>query len=255
MIEIKNLSVKLGKKEILKDVSLLAPNGEITVILGANGSGKTTLFRSIFSTRGVGNDGEIYVNSVCTSDMSQRDIAKKVALMPQNMPLPTISTLELVSYGRAPYTGAFGNLSESDRAKVETAIRRVELWHLKDSLVSLMSGGERQRAFFAMILAREAENVLLDEPASSLDAPSKSRLISFVKALKAQGKCVVMIMHDLTDALAVADAVYLLDEGVMSPRMTPSEFASSDAVREIFHSAPYELKTENGEVTVFRPLD
>ncbi len=254
MIEWKNVSYKIMGKTILNDVSLFARDGEISVIIGKNGSGKTSLIRTAFLTRGKGLSGEILINGKPKRDFSHGEFDRKIALMPQNLPTPDISVEELVRLARSPWSGIFGRLHEKDIEAAERAMDSLDLLHLRKASLLTLSGGERQRAYFAMLIAKDAENIFLDEPSSSLDLPSKAELLSFVKALKADGKCVILVMHDLSDALRIADKIYLMDAGKISPSMSVSEFVSSDIPERIFSSKPYKIVTESGEDIIFKAL-
>ena len=252
MIEFKSFDISFGKKRILNGDSLSVPDGQITVILGKNGSGKTTLLRSVFLTRGASLKGEIIIDGKNRADFGSNEFSKSVALMPQNLPAPSISVRELVRLGRSPYSGVFGTLGAKDGEICDSAIESLGISHLAQMPVSALSGGERQKAFFAMILAKGAKNVILDEPASALDLPSAARLALFVKELKKEGKCVLLVMHDLTEALALADRIYVLNGGTASGPMTPEEFVSSNIPETVFSSVPYKVKTENGDIVFFR---
>ncbi len=253
MIEFRSVSLKKSGKEILKNVSLRAPDASVTVIMGKNGSGKTSLFRSLYSPRDV--TGDVVVDGISVKEMSGRELSCAVSLMPQILPMPDIRVRELVRLGRTPFAGAFGTLSASDLQVAERAIELTGLSSLSDARLTTLSGGERQRAFFAMILAKDSNTVLLDEPSSSLDAPSRAMLAAFVRALRADGRCVLLVMHDLSDAVALADTVYVMEDGEASLPMTPEEFCESDMPRRVFSSSVYKVPTENGERYVFRPVD
>ncbi len=253
MIEFKSVSLKKGGKEILKNVSLRAPDSSVTVIIGKNGSGKTTLLRSLYSARDI--TGEVLVDGAPAKEMSGRELSRAVSFMPQTLPNPDVCVRELVRLGRTPFAGAFGALSEADAEAADRAIELTGLSSLADARIPTLSGGERQRAFFAMLLAKDSKTVLLDEPSSSLDAPSRAMLAEFVRALRADGRCVVLVMHDLSDAVALADTVYVMEGGKASLPMTPDEFCESDIPRRVFASSVYKVWTENGERYVFRPAD
>lgn len=251
MISFENLSLSYGKKHILTDADIRAEDGEVTVILGLNGSGKTSLINAVFSTRVGTSSGKVYVNGRDTRELGRRELARLVALMPQSLPSPDVSVRELVSFGRSPYLGAFARLGRAECEKVDSAMELMEISHLAERSASGLSGGEKQAAYFAMILAKDAPCVLLDEPASALDLENKKKLFSFVNALKKQGRCIILVMHDLTDAVSIADRIYVIHDGEASRPMTPSEFATSDFPLRVFGARAHTVMTELGERQVF----
>ena len=253
MIEFKNTDVKIGKRTLLKDAALTINDGEITVILGKNGSGKTTLLSTVFLTRDRGTAEKISIDGTPLPSLSKREVASLVSLMPQVLPTPKMSVRELVELGISAKKGPFSTLTDEEKRRVESAISALGLSDLSDSLVHDLSGGERRRAFFALILAREGKNVILDEPYDSLDPPSRSDLHRFIRMLKEEGRATAIVMHDLSDAVGIADKIYVLDQKRVSRAMTPDEFCSSDIPERVFSSRPYKLSTENGEITVFTP--
>lgn len=253
MIEFKNVSLKKSGKEILKNVSLSAPDASVTVIIGKNGSGKTSLLRSLYSTRAI--TGEVLVDGIPSRKMTGRELSRAVSFMPQMLPMPDISVRELIRLGRTSFAGAFGTLSVDDIKAAERVLDITGLSQISDARLPTLSGGERQRAFFAMLLAKDSNTVLLDEPSSSLDAPSRARLAAFVRELKAEGRCVVLVMHELSDAVALADRIYVMEDGKASLPMTPEEFCQSDLPLQIFSSLVFKVPTENGDQYVFRPAD
>ena len=129
MIEFNSLDLSFGKKRILNGVSLSAPDGQITVILGKNGSGKTTLLRSVFLTRGASLKGKILINGKSHSDFTSKEFSKSLALMPQNLPAPKISVRELVRLGRSPYAARNG--ADVPKAGIRQAIssKREDNWN------------------------------------------------------------------------------------------------------------------------------
>lgn len=254
MIEFKSLAVTFGKKSVLKDVNLTARDGEITVLLGRNGSGKTTLFNSVFSTRGGTFSGEIYIDGVAREELSCQERSLAVSLLPQTLPEVKMSVTELVSLGRSAHAGFFGVLSEEDKVLVELSVKKLGLDGLKERSLSTLSGGELRRAYLAMLTAKNTKNLLLDEPTSALDAPSARELSDFVRDAKREGRCVLLITHDLTSAVELADAIYVFCDGSVSEKMTAEEFCTSGFPERIFSETAYKISRDGTEKTVFLPL-
>ncbi|MBR4960548.1 MAG: ABC transporter ATP-binding protein, partial [Clostridia bacterium] len=205
------LRVCRGGQVILKDVSFSLRPGRITVLLGKNGAGKSTLFGCLNGL--VPYTGEILLDGLPLSRISPEARAKRIGILPQFLPASGFSVRTLVSLGRNPYVGAGGRLSAEDREAVENAMVSAGISGFEDRRADTLSGGERQRAYLAMILAQDTPFIALDEPASHLDADASRRMLSLLRELADHhGKTLLVILHDLTEALALADdAVILAD--------------------------------------------
>ena len=165
MIKVKNLSFSYRKnEEFIKDISFNIEQGKITTILGPNGSGKSTML-SIICGLNKPSKGEIIIDGKEMKALKYKDIAKMIATVHQQNSVPAdITVKELIEYGRLPHKSYFQGINDEDREIVDWAIKRVGLAKLKDKAVMEILGGERQRVFLAMALARKAKLLFLDEP-------------------------------------------------------------------------------------------
>ena len=179
MIEIKELCYIANNKKILDSVVMTAQNRAITVIVGNNGSGKTTLLRSIASyhEHKQATEGRILVDGIEISELSPIALSSRISLLPQTLPSPKMTVRELVSLGRASLRSPFSRASAEDRLCIDRVISDMGLAELADSQLSQLSGGERQAAYFAMVLAKDTANVILDEPTSALDVTVQAQVI------------------------------------------------------------------------------
>ena len=232
MIECKNFSVKYGKKEILHSVSFSACPNEITVILGKNGCGKSTLLRALSGI--IPYSGTIKLNGSESRSLKPTTRAKLISMMPQILQSPEITVRHLVSYGRYPYTGLSGIMSEADRIAVENVMAKTEISELADSFVNRISGGERQKAYFAMLLAQDTPILLLDEPGAHLDTEYMKNLCSFLKCERDSGKTVVAVLHDINCAVELADRIVVIEHGGVLFNGTPEAFCESDIPQKAF---------------------
>ena len=130
--------------------------------------------------------------------------------------------------GRTPYLDLLSRPAPSDREAVHLAMREADVLPLAERTVASLSGGERQKAYLAMLLAQDTPCVLLDEPTSYLDADAKRQLLANVKSLAAENKAVLAVLHDLNDAIRVADDVLLLSDGELIFSGSVAEFIASD---------------------------
>jgi iron complex transport system ATP-binding protein len=216
------LRVGYKKKQVLEDVSFQVPAGQITALIGRNGVGKSTVLRCLAGDKSYW--GTITLDGVDAATMDHNQRAKQVAYLPQDLPRPRVTVEELVAFGRAPYTPLTGKLSALDAEKIEKALADVEITHLRNTFVDTLSGGERKKAFFAMVLAQDTPVVLLDEPTAHLDAVSRFRFLELVERIcREQGKTFLIVMHDLSDVLRFADRVVVLHQKQMVFDGTPEE--------------------------------
>ncbi|MCF0229978.1 MAG: ABC transporter ATP-binding protein [Parasporobacterium sp.] len=237
MIECRNVTLSYGKKRIIDDISFTAGPGEVTVLLGRNGCGKTTLFRAIAGT--LQYKGSITADGEEIRSMSAGNRARSLCIMPQLLHGPAITVRELVGFGRQPYTGLTGVLSQSDRQIIGDVLHRTGLENLSEKRLNCISGGERQKAYFAMILAQDTPNILLDEPDSHLDAAYSSSLMEFLKEEKKTGKTVLAVLHDINQAVNIADKLIVLGSGKVLFEGSTEQFNESNAAEEVFGRRKY----------------
>ena len=211
MLKIEKLSASYGKKQVLFDISAVIERGKFTAIIGRNGSGKSTLLSCIASLHSY--SGKITLGGRDISSISRRERAKALSFLPQNLPITPFTVAETVAFGREPYTDLTGKLSDLDKKAVCRAIEQCGIAHLSDKRLSEISGGERQMAYLAMMMAQNAAILLLDEPTTYMDAPNARELLSALTLARDGGKTVVAVMHDLTQAIKYADNVILLESG------------------------------------------
>lgn len=211
MIEIDIKSLGYKKKDVLSDVRLTFGDGRFTVILGRNGSGKSTMMSAIASL--VPYDGTIMIDGVNVSRMSGRERAQRVSLMPQMIRTPHITAQELISFGRSPYLSLYGEMTDEDLNVIEYAIQTADVGQLRSRYLNEVSGGEARRIWFAMILAQDTKNVLLDESTAFMDADHERKFVALAASLTERGKCVAAVIHSLNLAFEFADNAVVLGNG------------------------------------------
>ncbi len=212
MLEIRNLSVKIGYKPILNDISLQVSGGEVCCIIGPNGSGKSTLLRSISGAIGPFK-GDVRWHSQ-SLPKSPQERAQIIAMLPQNVGNgEEMRVEEMAMLGRTPHLSAYGMPSKTDRENVEEAVQLVAP-DLLGRLLSTLSGGERQRAMLARPLATMAPILLLDEPVSALDVRYQHEILALVLRLTRQRKlATICVLHGINLASLIADSMLLLGAG------------------------------------------
>lgn len=246
MLEVHGLGVSYGSRRILSDVSFSLAPKQITVLLGRNGSGKSTLISCI--NQRISYTGKITLDGVSLSGISPRERAKQVAILPQILPSVSITVRELVALGRGPYVDLGKRLSAEDKSCIQNAIEDTEILPLADAPVASLSGGERQNAFIAMVLAQNTDIVILDEPTTYMDIERRLRFREILEALKLRhGKTVLMITHDISEAVRWADRVMILNDSRVVFQGTPDRCVASDVIERTFHVQKHLLWEQTGQ--------
>jgi len=212
MIEIKNISKAYGKKEVLKDVTLTLPEGKISAFVGSNGAGKSTLL-SLVSRLLPKSGGEVRIDGTLVEDWNNRELAKRLAVLRQsNFMNIRLTVGELVAFGRFPYSQ--GRLTEEDKQAVEKALDYMDIVDIRDRFLDELSGGQRQMAFIAMVIAQDTHYVLLDEPLNNLDIKHSVHMMKILRRLVDDlGKTVVIVIHDINFVSCYADYIVALKHG------------------------------------------
>jgi iron complex transport system ATP-binding protein len=250
VISLEDVSVRFGRSRVVQHVSTEIAAGEWVAMIGPNGAGKTTLLRAVAGL--VSYDGAIRVAGVSTRSLSRREIARRVALVPQIPQLPPAMTVtEYVALGRTPYISYLATESSRDLDAVRRALERLALVELRDRALGSLSGGERQRAVLARALVQEASILLLDEPTSALDIGHQQQALELVDALRRDDELtVVAAMHDLTVAGQYADRVLLLDGGRVVADGDPETVLSEERLSRHYGAAVRVLRHEDGIAVV-----
>ena len=226
MIELRNVSVRLGNAEVLHGVSFSVEAGEWLALIGPNGAGKTTALRALCGLAHCA--GDVLVDGRDVRTLGRRELARLTAFVPQIPETPPeLTVAEYVLLGRTPYLGYFGAEGRADRLAAERALERLELRPFAERHLGSLSGGELQRAVLARAVAQEAPILLLDEPTTALDLGRQQQALELVHSLRDDGLTIVSTMHDLTLAGQYADRLALLDRGVIVAEGTPREVLST----------------------------
>ena len=188
--------------------------------------------------------------------LAHKAVARKLAFLPQSRPVPDLTARRLVLHGRFPYLGYPRRYSKADYAAADAALAAVGAQALAERDLQALSGGERQKVFLAMALAQDAPTILLDEPTTYLDIDRQFEVMRLLAELRAQGKTVVAVLHDLSLAFHFADRVVLLRAGAIEADGTPDAVANSGALARAFRVAAHRIEVPGfGAQYVFYPLD
>ncbi len=235
ILEMRNFHGGYGNKQVLSDINFSMPKGEIIGIIGPNGCGKTTLLRAVTNIVKAGR-GRVILDGNYLAKMSNREMAKMVAVVSQNPQIANINVQEFVLMGRIPYFSRMQFL-ESTR-DVEIALHYMQLTDtlkLKSKSLTDMSGGERQLAAIARALTQEPKLLLLDEPISNLDITHQVGIMDLLKKLnKEYGVSVITVLHDLNMASEYCDRLLLLNNGRIHSAGTPFTVLTYSIIEEVY---------------------
>jgi iron complex transport system ATP-binding protein len=232
MIKLENVNVTKHRKEILKNITCTLQKGKFYCLIGTNGSGKTTILRAIM---GLCNyQGNIYVNKINIQQIPKKERAKYISYLPQNRVTPNIDVYTLIAHGRYPHLGFSKVLTSNDDEKIKYAAKISNVSHLLDREVASLSGGERQRTYIAMLIAQDADILLLDEITTYLDIEHQLELLEVLRKLCTNGKGIVMVLHDLPQAFSIADEVLLLSKGEIMVVGKPDDIYKDSAITQSF---------------------
>ncbi|RSK50593.1 ABC transporter ATP-binding protein [Bacillus canaveralius] len=231
-----NLKIGYSEKVIVKDLNLRIPPGEITTIIGPNGCGKSTILKTLARIHEA-KAGVVYLDGKMIHKMPTKEIAKKMAILPQSPEAPTgLTVYELISYGRSPHQSGFGRLADKDRQVIEWALGVTGLLPLSHQAVDTLSGGQRQRAWIAMAIAQETDLLLLDEPTTYLDMAHQLEVLKLLELLnKEQNRTIVMVIHDLNHAARFAHHMVALNGGRVIKEGAAAEIMTSEVLKDVFH--------------------
>lgn len=236
------LSVGYPGNEISASLDLSLERGVVTALIGRNGIGKSTLLKTL-----TGNlaplSGNVSIEGKSLDFYSKPKLARVVAVVSNEYALTGgLRLREFVALGRSPHTGLFGLLSSEDRECVEKAMELVRINHKKDSFFGRLSDGERQKGMIARALAQQTPVIVMDEPFSFLDVASRIEILSLLKNIaKAENKTILFSTHEVTQALRMADMIWLAYRSAGNQNMdvfsgTPEEIIESGKIKLLFDS-------------------
>ena len=246
MMRFDHIGVRFGQKIALDDVTFSLMPHQLTAIVGKNGAGKSTLISCV--TGQVRYSGGISFDGQTLSRLTARQRARLVAVLPQSLPRASLPVEALVAMGRNPHVPFGSRLTAEDRAKIDWAIQASGLESMRQARLDRLSGGERQRAYLAMILAQDTPVVLLDEPTTYMDIIREAEFLQFLEVLKTRhGKTLLVVMHDLTKAVELADSILVLEQGRQRFFGPTAQCVDSGVLEDTFHVHRSSYRKNNTE--------
>ncbi|AVU90703.1 iron ABC transporter ATP-binding protein [Listeria monocytogenes] len=224
-----------GTDAILKNVSFTIQKNKINTIVGPNGSGKSTLLEilaRLFSP----NSGDVLLEGKSIFEWKAKEFTQNVAIVHQSNVLPNeLMVKELLYFGRLPYKNWRMTRTKEDDLAVERALMQTELTEKAEKFVDSLSGGERQRVFIATALVQDTPILLLDEPTTFLDMYFQLEILELVKRLnQEENLTIVMILHDLNQALMYSDHLIVMKNGEVVAKGEPEELLTTDLIAETY---------------------
>lgn len=223
--------------EIIHSIDLEISSGKITSVIGANGSGKSTLFHLLTGALKPGS-GCVSFKGVRIQDISRKELARQVSIVHQhNMAPEDMTVRKLVSLGRTPYQSLLGwGQNPDDEKAVNNALKLTNTEMFSDRVISSLSGGQKQRVWLAMALAQSAEVVLLDEITTYLDIHYQLELLGLLNKLnEEQGTTIVMVLHDINQAIAYSDEMIVMHEGSILASGNTEETICEEVIDRAFN--------------------
>jgi len=230
-----NVSYHYQNQSIMTKINLHVPKHEITCLIGPNGSGKSTLLKFLAGLL-VPTSGYVTLDNNIIHHYTRKVLAKKLSYSPQQCRIPpSLTVREYVALGRFCHQSWFSKFNDHDYNAIEQAIDSADLKMLADKVVTTLSAGQQQRARIALMLAQQAEYLLLDEPMASLDLKQQRNLLELLMLLqKKHAKTIIIILHDLQQVIEVANKVVLLKNGCLLDSGPPREILHSDCLLKLF---------------------
>jgi len=249
------LSYPSSDGPIIDGERITARSGAVTALVGPNGSGKSTLLKGL-ADQLAPDAGSVLVDGRKIQSFEKKELARTMGLLSQESTSPdSISVEDLVYHGRYPHRGFFETVTEEDEQAVDRAIDLAGCGHLRDREVGSLSGGQKQLAWIAMVLAQETDVLLLDEPTTFLDLHHQLEVMEIVETLREESDItVVVVLHDIQQAARLADEMVALKDGGIQARGTPEEVVTEGMLAEVFEiDADVDLTPRGPRIEPLRP--
>lgn len=229
------LSYPTTEETIVECARLDIPENAVTALVGPNGSGKSTLLKSL-SNHLEPERGTVRIHGEELDTFDRKELARELGVLSQeNDSLSSITVEDLIYHGRYPHRGFFDSVSEEDHAAVERALELAGIEELRDAELGQLSGGQKQLAWIAMVLAQDTDVLLLDEPTTFLDVHHQFRVLETIRQLNEEkGVTVAVILHDIAQAARFADYLVAMHDGELYDWGPPEEVVTEQLLADVF---------------------
>lgn len=251
MLSVKNLSAGYtSKTDVVRNISFECDAHETIAVIGKNGCGKSTLLKAI-ARQLKPSCGSISIDGKDIKEFVPKHLAQKIAVLPQVRNVPSITAKALVMHGRFPYLSFPRIPTSRDKEIVMQCMKDTDTLSFANIDVATLSGGQRQRVYIAMLLAQQTDILLLDEPTTFLDINCQYEITDLISSLRNKGKCVIAVLHDISQAMQIADKILLLDEGNNVFFGSPEELISSDVLEKYMNIVPHKIVIDGNATYCF----
>ncbi len=235
MLEVQRLSVTVGEKKIVDNVSFLLEEHDVFIVMGPNGAGKTTLFKAIMNV--IPHEGEVWLDKADIKTVNNKELAKAIGVLTQkHQPQFAHTVYDVVSLGRYAYQkGIFSRLNNKDQMKIEESMKLTGIYNIKDQSVLTLSGGELQRTFLAQLFAQDPNILILDEPTNNLDLQYQIAIFDIIrKWVKGKNRAVLAAVHDLNTAYTYGNKALLMSEGKVYAKGLVEEVLDRENLKVVY---------------------
>ncbi|GAM57603.1 catechol siderophore ABC transporter, ATP-binding component [Vibrio ishigakensis] len=245
MIKITGLSKKYSDKYVVKNADALFPKEMVTSIIGPNGAGKSTLL-SMASRLTFSDAGQVLIEDKLLSQWDTQELAKRLAVLRQSNNINMRFTVrELVAFGRFPHSK--GRLTNKDNEIIDKALAQLDITYIQDKFLDQLSGGQRQMAFIAMVVAQDTDYVFLDEPLNNLDIKHSVAIMKSLQRLAHEsGKAVVIVIHDINFASVYSDAIIAMKQGEVVANGPTEQVIEAKTLSDIYE-IDFQIAEANGQ--------
>lgn len=220
----------------LRNIELSVPAGQLTAVVGPNGSGKSTLLR-LLAGLAAPESGEVLILGRELRQLPRRKLARTLAMLPQSRHVPeNLTVRELVAYGRSPYQSPWNySATAEDNSCIDQAMQLTDTAIYADRMFHTLSGGEQQKARIAMTLAQNTDILLLDEPTTFLDIAHQFDVMNMLASINREtGITIVMVLHDLPQAVAFSHHMVALKRGAVAAAGNPRALLDADFLQKVY---------------------
>lgn len=244
MIKLTGLSKKYNGNLVVSEASALFPLGEVTSIIGPNGAGKSTLL-SMASRLTESDAGEVLIAGKPLSQWDTQELSTRLAVLRQSNNINMRFTIrELVAFGRFPHSK--GRLTDEDNRIINDALEHLDITHIQDKFLDQLSGGQRQMAFIAMVVAQDTDYIFLDEPLNNLDIKHSVEIMQTIRRLAHKmNKAVVIVIHDINFASCYSDNIVAMRKGEVIKSGKVDEVIQQSIMEDIYN-IPFKIQEVDG---------
>ena len=252
MLELQGISGGYDGLPLLDNINLRFEAGSLVGVIGPIGCGKSTLLR-IMARLLQPYSGRLLLGGRDVSGISRLEYARQVSFLPQMRSVPNMTVQALALHGRHPYLSYPRRYRAGDHRAVEQALELTGAARYRHRNVASLSGGERQKAYLAMMVAQDTGLLLMDEPTTYLDIHHQFEILELARSLARQGRLVVMVLHDLNLALQYADQIVVMQNGAVRACQDPEGICRAGLVDEVFEIETQVIAAGRGRQLLFEP--